>query len=44
LTVAANLTDTAFAAPGVTRGRTLLATTTAGGGQWPPWYVEWSLE
>jgi malto-oligosyltrehalose trehalohydrolase len=44
LTVAANLTDTAFTAPGVTRGRTLLAATTAGGGQWPPWYVEWSLE
>jgi maltooligosyltrehalose trehalohydrolase len=44
LTVAANLADAAFAAPVATRGRTLLTTTAASGGQWPPWYVEWTLE
>jgi 1,4-alpha-glucan branching enzyme len=44
LMVAANLADAPFAAPRATRGRTLLATTAAGGGQWPPWYVEWTLE
>jgi malto-oligosyltrehalose trehalohydrolase len=44
LAVAANLTDAPFSAPPATRGRTILATTAAAGGQWPPWYVEWALE
>ena len=44
LTVAANLADAEFQAPPATRGRSLLATTAAAGGQWPPWYVEWRLE
>ena len=44
LGVAANLAATAFPAAPATRGRSLLATTAAAGGQWPPWYVEWTLE
>ena len=44
LSVAANLADAPFAAPAVSRGRTLLATTAAIRGQWPPWFVEWTLE
>jgi len=44
LSLAANLADAPFAAPAVTRGRTLLATTAASRGQWPPWFVEWTLE
>ena len=44
LTVAANLMDAPFEGPPATRGRTLLATTAAVGGRWPPWYVEWALE
>jgi malto-oligosyltrehalose trehalohydrolase len=44
LTVAANLADAPFSAPPATRGRTLLGTTAAVRGQWPPWYVEWALE
>ncbi len=44
LTLAANLTGAAFAAPPATRGRRLLATAATLGGEWPPWYVEWALE
>src|SRR4029079_18202524 len=44
LSVAANLADAPFAAPAVSRGRTLLTTTAAIGDQWPPWFVEWTLE
>jgi malto-oligosyltrehalose trehalohydrolase len=43
LTVAANLTGAPFKSPPAMRGRTLLATTAAAGGEWPPWYVEWAL-
>ena len=44
LTVAANLAEMEFTAPPAMRGRSLLATTVAPVGQWPPWYVEWTLE
>jgi len=44
LTLAANLTATAHAAPLAVRGRRLLSTAATLGGEWPPWYVEWALE
>jgi malto-oligosyltrehalose trehalohydrolase len=44
LALAANFTDAPFPAPPAARGRTLLTTAEAVGGQWPPWYVEWALE
>ena len=44
LSLAANLADAPFAAPAGSRGRMLLATTAAIRGQWPPWFVEWTLE
>ena len=43
LSVAANLADGAFGAQRAPRGRTLLATAAAGR-EWPPWYVQWTLE
>jgi 1,4-alpha-glucan branching enzyme len=45
LALAANLADTPFSAPPANRGRTLLTTATAAAtSEWPPWYVEWTLE
>ena len=44
LTLAANLADAPSQAPAANRGHTLLTTTTASGAEWPPWYVEWTLE
>jgi malto-oligosyltrehalose trehalohydrolase len=44
LTVAANLADVPFPAPAAPRGRTLLSSTEAVGGPWPPWHVEWAIE
>jgi maltooligosyltrehalose trehalohydrolase len=44
LTLAANLADKPFPAPPAARGRRLLATTTTAGDEWPPWYVEWTIE
>ena len=42
LTVEANLAETAFPAPRAAPRRTLLATAAASG-EWPPWYVAWTL-
>jgi malto-oligosyltrehalose trehalohydrolase len=44
LSVAANLSEALFMAPPEMPGRTLLATAETPGGDWPPWYVAWTLE
>jgi maltooligosyltrehalose trehalohydrolase len=44
LTLAANLAAAPYAAPPAARGVPLLATTDAVGGDWPPWYVQWTCE
>jgi len=44
LTLRANLSDVPFSAPPPQAGRRLLATAPTVGREWPPWYVEWTLE
>jgi maltooligosyltrehalose trehalohydrolase len=44
LTLRANLSDGPFSAPPPQAGRRLLATAPTVGREWPPWYVEWTLE
>jgi malto-oligosyltrehalose trehalohydrolase len=44
LTLAANLADSAHRGARGRRGRCLLATASVPAADWPPWYVEWTLE
>ena len=44
LRLAANLAATPYFAPPPTPGRRLSATVDATSDEWPPWYVEWTLE
>ena len=44
LRLAANLAAAPYSAPPATPGRRLLATADAASDEWPPWYVEWTLE
>ena len=44
LRLAANLAATPYFAPPPTPGRRLSATADATSDEWPPWYVEWTLE
>ena len=44
LRLAANLAATPYSAPPPTPGRRLFATADAANAEWPPWYVEWTLE
>jgi malto-oligosyltrehalose trehalohydrolase len=44
LRLAANLAATPYCAPPPTPGRRLFATADAANAEWPPWYVEWTLE
>ncbi|RPI62015.1 MAG: malto-oligosyltrehalose trehalohydrolase, partial [Lysobacterales bacterium] len=44
LTLAANLAPVAFESAPPARGRRLLSTRTTVNEEWPPWFVEWTLE
>ena len=44
LRLAANLAATPYFAPPPTPGRRLSATADAVNDEWPPWYVEWTLD
>jgi hypothetical protein len=44
LELAANLAETPFLGAPASAGQPLLATAVATDGQWPPWYVQWTLE